>query len=238
VAVAIVVLAAAQIGLPASSARTSTETVTAQKGVVQSTVTGTGNVEPGSEFDVNFQASGTISKVYVSQGQHVTKGQLLATLDSTSARMALDQAEQTLTAAEDQLSTAESASTTTSTTTTTTPSAGSGSQSDNSPARSIASAQAAVDGAQASVNNAETALTNTKLYAPISGTVASLASLSPGDSVSAGTGDVSASSSSSSGSSTSSAAGGAGNPTLQAAFKACGATGHFGGASTTTTSSS
>jgi len=205
-AVVIALLAATQIGLPASSARTSTQTVMAENGVVQSIVSGTGNVEPGAEVDVNFQASGTISKVYVTQGQHVTKGQLLATLDSTSAQLAVDQAEQTLTAADDQLSTAESASTTTSTTTT--PSSGSSSQSDSSSAGSVASAQAAVDGAQASLDSAETALSNTKLYAPISGTIASLDPLSPGDSVSAGTtGDASASSSSGTGSSTSSAAG-------------------------------
>src|SRR5205085_1174230 len=137
----------------------STQTVTAQKGVVQSTVTGTGNLNAGSDMNVNFQTSGTLSKVYVHVGQHVAKGQLLATLNQTSAQLALDQAEQNLTAAQDQLSNAESGSST-STGSTTAGSGGgsgaggssgttsSGSSGSTSSAGSIASAQAAVDSAQ------------------------------------------------------------------------------------------
>ena len=118
-AIAVIVLAIEEIGPPSSSARTSTQIVTAQKGVVQSTVSGTGNVEAGADLDVNFQASGTLSKVYVKVGQHVSKGQLLATLDQTSALLTLDQAENNLTAAEDQLTAAEDASSTSSTATST-----------------------------------------------------------------------------------------------------------------------
>jgi macrolide-specific efflux system membrane fusion protein len=183
--VVLAILAVSQIGPPTSSARTVTQTVTAEKGVVQSSVTGSGNIEAGSDQDVNFQTNGTLSAVDVHVGQHVTKGQLLATLDSTSAQLALNQAEASLTAAEDQLS-----------------SAGSGS------AASIASAQASVDSAQAGVDSAQTALNQTKLYAPITGTVASLASLSPGGTVSAGTtGSASGSSTSSSSSGTSASSG-------------------------------
>src|SRR6202035_5870276 len=115
-AVAVIVLAVlgvTQIGPPTSSARTSTQIVTAENGVIQSTVTGTGNIAAGQDLDVNFQTSGTLSKVYVKAGQYVTKGQLLATLDPTAAQLSLKQAEQNLTAAEDQLSTAESGSTST-----------------------------------------------------------------------------------------------------------------------------
>ena len=120
VAVALAILGVAEIGPPTSSARTSTQIVTAENGVVQSTVTGTGNIAAGADLNVNFQTSGTLSSVTVIQGQHVNKGQLLASLDSTSAQLTLDQAEQNLTAAEDQLSTAESntSSTTSSSTTT------------------------------------------------------------------------------------------------------------------------
>jgi hypothetical protein len=110
-AVAIGALAVAQIGPPTSSARTTTQLITTEKGVVQSTVSGTGNVEAGADLAVNFKTSGTLSKVYVKAGQHVTKGQLLATLDSGSAQLSLDQAEQSLTAAQDQLRTSEAAST-------------------------------------------------------------------------------------------------------------------------------
>ena len=85
-AVAVAILAISDIGPPASSARTSTELVTAETGIVQSTVTGSGNVEAGSDVDVNFQTSGTLSKVDVTQGQHVNKGQLLAALESHQVR--------------------------------------------------------------------------------------------------------------------------------------------------------
>ena len=302
VAVAVAVLAVLEIGPPPSSARTSREIVTAQQGVIQSTVTGTGNVEAGTDVNANFRTSGTLADVFVSVGQHVNEGQLLATLDPTVAQLSLDQAEQNLTAAEDQLTavengTASSASgagasgttaslttspgtmeyvsdtrgpgrptaktpTTTSTSATSTTSGSTGnarttttpttSPSTNSPTRtapqtgtsrtgnssagasasgagagggstrqtttttttsttpspaSIASAQASVYGAQASVQNAETALANTKLYAPTSGTIVSLASLSPGGAVSAGATSNASSSSSASGSSSSGGSG-------------------------------
>jgi macrolide-specific efflux system membrane fusion protein len=205
--VALLVLALTQIGAPASAARASTQIVSAQTGVVQSTVTGSGNIQAGTSDDVNFQTSGTLSAVDVTVGQQVDKGQLLATLDPTNAQLALSQAESQLTAAQDQLSSAESGSSTTASS-----SSGGSSSSSATSASSIATAQAAVDSAQANLNTAQTALNNTKLYAPISGTVASVASLSAGDTVSAGsTGSTSgtsagSSSGSSTGSSTSTAA--------------------------------
>jgi membrane fusion protein, macrolide-specific efflux system len=205
--VALLALAVAQIGPPASSARTSTQIVSAQNGVVQSTVTGSGNIQAGTTDDLNFQTSGTLSAVDVKVGQHVNKGQLLATLDPTNAQLAFDQAESQLTAAQDQLSSAESGSSTgISSSSGGSSSSGSGSSTTSSStasASSIATAQAAVDTAQANVNTAQTALNNTKLYAPISGTVASVASLSTGDSVSAGsTGGTSGASAGSTSSST------------------------------------
>jgi membrane fusion protein, macrolide-specific efflux system len=282
-AVVIAVLAVAQIGPPASSARTSTQIATAEKGIVQSTVSGSGNVQAGADVNVNFQTSGTLSHVYVKSGQHVNKGQLLATLDSTSAQLALDQADQSLTAAQQQLTAAQASSSSTSTsldtaagagttefvsatpsaptttttssttktatatttttkpptttaraTTTTTPAAspttgsggsgsgsgsgssgsssgstgsGTSSSSGTSSAGSVASAQAAVYSAEANVQNAKTALAHTKLYAPMSGTIVSLASLSPGDAVSAGSTSSSSTGSSSSGSSSTGSSG-------------------------------
>ena len=233
VAVVLAVLAVAEIGPPTSSARTSTQTVTAEQGVVQSTVTGSGNIEAGTDLDVNFQTSGTLSSVDVQVGQHVEKGQLIATLDQSSAQLTLDQAQQNLAAAEDQLSSAESASSTTSGSSTgasTSSSSTSGSTGTTSSAQSIASAQAAVDSAQASVDNAQAALNATKLYAPVSGTIVSLAGLSPGDTVSAGsTGDAATTTSSgSSGTSTSSGS---------SAGSSSGTTGSVGGSGTSTSSS-
>jgi macrolide-specific efflux system membrane fusion protein len=234
VGVVLAVLAFAEIGPPASSARTSTQIVTAEQGVVQSTVTGSGNVEAGTDINANFQTSGTLSNVYVHVGQHVEKGQLLATLNQSSAQLTLHQAEQNLIAAEAQLSTAESGASTSTGSTTAGSSGSSGSSSSSSTtssAASVASAQAAVDGAQASVDNARTSLNNTNLYAPTSGTIASLAGLSPGDVVSAGSTGNASTSSTSSGSGTSSSGSSAGGSSGTA-------TGSLGGSGSSTSSSS
>jgi multidrug efflux pump subunit AcrA (membrane-fusion protein) len=315
VAIAVAALAVLEIGPPTSSARTSKETVTAEQGVIQSTVTGSGNIAAGTDVTVNFNTSGTLQDVYVHVGQHVNGGQLLADLDPTSANLQLSQAQSQLTAAEDQLTCLQnpttancgssgsggsgsgagsgssgsgssgsggSASTTSysapaqtveyaafhppttpstsptkprsggattnsGTTTTksgtkvtkTTPSvtvtvvvpsttrsspSSSGTSakttatatttttSTPSPS-SLASAQASVYSAQAAVHSAEIAVNNTKLYAPTSGTIASLSSLTPGDTVSAGSSGSSSSNSSSSSSSSGSGAGAGGAAT-------------------------
>jgi len=65
---------------------------------------------------------------------------------------------------------------------------------------SIAAAQAQVDSAEASVKSAQTAVNETKLYAPVSGTIASLSGATPGQTVSAGGASSPSSSSSSAGS--------------------------------------
>src|SRR5579875_2788286 len=117
---AAVVAGILELGPPTSSARTSREVITAADGLVQSTVTGTGNVEAGTDVEANFQTSGILQNLYVKDGDHVVKGQLLATLDPTAAQLTLDQAEENLTAAEDQLTNAEDAQSSASSSSTTT----------------------------------------------------------------------------------------------------------------------
>ncbi|HEX3977599.1 MAG TPA: biotin/lipoyl-binding protein, partial [Solirubrobacteraceae bacterium] len=104
---AVVVAAVIELGPPSQTTRTSTEVVTATKGVIQSTVTGTGNLEPGTDVEANFQTSGTLQHLYVKDGDHVSKGELIATLDPTAAQLTVQQAESNLTSAEDNLSNAE-----------------------------------------------------------------------------------------------------------------------------------
>jgi len=308
VAIAVAILAVTEIGPPTSSARTSKEVVSAEQGVVQSTVTGSGNIAAGTDVTVNFNTTGTLQDVYVKVGQHVNGGQLLADLDPTAADLQLSQAQSQLTSAEDQLtclqdqttancgsggsgggsgsgSGSSGSSSTTSYTpsssgtvefasyklaagkgkgkkpttgsgetptrsgqtttptksgtkiTKTTPSVtvtvvvpstkgsspsgsggGSGAKTSSTPTTtttstpspsSLASAQASVYSAQAAVHTAEIAVNNTKLYAPTSGTIASLSSLTPGDTVSSGGSSSSSSSSSSSNSSASDSSGAA-----------------------------
>jgi multidrug efflux pump subunit AcrA (membrane-fusion protein) len=238
VSAVVAALAATDVGPPGSSAaRMAREIVTAEDGVVQSTVTGTGNVDAGTDVNVNFQTSGTLETVVVSVGQHVVQGQLLATLDPTSARLTVDQAEESLTAAEDQLTALENGTATSSGAQKTSASASTGTPSSPpaagtnatttaaaarttttptittttpSPA-SIASAEAAVYSEEANLHSAQQALAKTSLYAPASGTIVSLAGLSPGDPVSAGSsGTGSGASSTSSGAGAGAGAGASG----------------------------
>src|SRR5277367_2766947 len=95
-------IGAALVG-PASQAQETTQRViTAEKGVVQSTVSGDGTLQPVTQDDVNFNTGGTLSHIYVSAGQQVTEGQLLATLNRQQAEVGLQQANATL--ASDQAS--------------------------------------------------------------------------------------------------------------------------------------
>ncbi len=104
VAAAVIILGVTQLGSPTSSAaRTSKETVAAENGVVQATVSGSGEVEPGISDTLNFGTSGTLQTVNVTVGEHVNKGQLIATLDPSAAELTLKEAEVTLTEAKDNL---------------------------------------------------------------------------------------------------------------------------------------
>ena len=223
VCVAAVIAAVLVVGPPSQAQETTQRVITAQKGVVQSTVSGDGTLSPTSQEDVNFATSGTLEHLYISAGQHVQAGELLAELSPEQADVALLQAkaslgsdEASLEQAEDAQTTAASASTTTSSTSgagaASAGSATSTAQSAQMLAANVASARASVAAAELAVQSAQETVTQTKLYAPTSGTVASVADVSPGDSISAGSGsgassDSASSSAGSGGSSTASAAG-------------------------------
>ena len=98
-----VVVAILVVG-PASGSQTAvTRTARAARGVVQSTVSGSGNLQPASQLNLGFRTSGTVTQIHMTQGQHVTQGQLLATLDPQSAEVTLEQAKATLLSAEANL---------------------------------------------------------------------------------------------------------------------------------------
>jgi multidrug efflux pump subunit AcrA (membrane-fusion protein) len=97
VACAGAIVAAFLVVGPASGSQASvTRTAVAAQGVVQSTVSGSGNLQAASQLDLGFKTSGTVTNIYVTQGQHVTEGQLLATLNPESAEVALEQARASL----------------------------------------------------------------------------------------------------------------------------------------------
>ena len=91
------------VGPSSQSATAQSRTVTVAEGVVQSTVSGSGNLQAASQLNLGFKTSGVVSHIYVTQGEHVGSGQLLATLNPQSAEVSLEQAKATLEAAEASL---------------------------------------------------------------------------------------------------------------------------------------
>ena len=79
-------------------------TATVARGTYKTTVSATGTITPKREEDLSFTSSGTVTRVAVSVGDKVQKGDVLAKIDTTSLRAQLDAAESQVTAAETQLS--------------------------------------------------------------------------------------------------------------------------------------
>ncbi len=99
-----IVVAVLVVGPASGSPSSSTgRTITVAQGVVQSTVSGSGNIQAASQLDLGFKTSGVVTQIYVTQGAHVTAGQLLAELNPTSAEVTLEQARAGLQAAEASL---------------------------------------------------------------------------------------------------------------------------------------
>jgi multidrug efflux pump subunit AcrA (membrane-fusion protein) len=285
-AIGAIIAAFLVVGPASQSATAQTRIVTVEQGVVQSTVSGSGNIQAATQLNLGFKTAGVVQHIYVSAGQHVTPGQLLAELSPQSSEVTLEQSKAALQAAEATLVQLEEnggetsgagasggasgstgtgtagkaasvsavsaatpaasvapASTTPATTTTspspvtsrptrtstsatptpaasTTPAGKSGSgtgtsttsttstekpkQSEATREANLASAHAAVKSDRLAVQSDEQAVSNTKLYAPISGTIVSLSG-EVGESVS-GTGTSRASSTTSSSSSSSAGA--------------------------------
>ncbi len=57
------------------------------------TVSGSGNIEVSNEASLAFGVGGKIGKIYVTEGEEVTQGQALASLDTTSLELAVKTAE-------------------------------------------------------------------------------------------------------------------------------------------------
>ena len=105
--IAAIVVAYTTVGEASQSSAQSTRTATVQQGVVQSTVSGSGNIQAASQLNLGFKTSGTVTHIYVHEGQQVAKGQLLATLEPQSAEVTLEQAKASLQSAEASLASEE-----------------------------------------------------------------------------------------------------------------------------------
>ena len=80
-----------------------TRTATVQRGVVLTTVSASGSVASAGDVAANFQTGGTLTVVRVKAGQRVAKGEVLARVDSLSARQAVAEAEANLATAQGRL---------------------------------------------------------------------------------------------------------------------------------------
>lgn len=69
---------------------------TVKRDTVMLTVDATGTIEPDNSVDLSATASGTLEKVYVKQNEKVTKGQVLATIESKALTSTMKQAQNTL----------------------------------------------------------------------------------------------------------------------------------------------
>jgi multidrug efflux pump subunit AcrA (membrane-fusion protein) len=140
--------------------------VTVQRGNVQQTVNLSGTLTPANE--VTLSNSGKLVSVSVKVGQKVSKGQVVAQMDTSSLELQLQQAEAQLAQAKAKLAQSEEPVTS---------SAGNrGQVTTQSPDPNVvAQAQAAVDEAQAQVNAIQQQIAACTVTSPISGTVLQVA---------------------------------------------------------------
>jgi multidrug efflux pump subunit AcrA (membrane-fusion protein) len=209
-----VIAAVLVVGGSSSGAQVSERTVTVSKGVIQTVVSGSGNLAPSKQQDVDFATSGKVTKIYVHEGERLDKGDLIARVDSSSQRVAVAKAQADLVDAEDALTDAQTAAATPTPTAVAvaaqaspTPTRGAGPQAtptatpvatataapqqQQGSGQSVQSAEANVQSAQLSLTQAQDDLEATELRAPIAGTVAELNG-AVGDTAGTGSADSSA----------------------------------------------
>lgn len=90
-----------------ASASSFTRNATVETGTVLAQVSASGNLALAAQSSLAFGAAGKVTAVDVSVGQTVTAGQVLATIDPTSANLALTEANEQLTVAQDNLAKAQ-----------------------------------------------------------------------------------------------------------------------------------
>lgn len=92
--------------VPAKNTASSLNLYTVGRRTVTASVTGTGNLVPMTQSNVSFRVSGILTAVDVRVGDHVTAGQLLATIDPTAQEQALAAAQANLQVAQANLQSA------------------------------------------------------------------------------------------------------------------------------------
>jgi HlyD family secretion protein len=92
-AVILTVLIIFTAGCLGSQKQTGLQTVTATRGNIALKINGNGNLSIASEARLGFNGSGKINRINADKGDHVTKGMLLAAMDTSALNLSLTQAE-------------------------------------------------------------------------------------------------------------------------------------------------
>ncbi|WP_328955911.1 efflux RND transporter periplasmic adaptor subunit [Kitasatospora purpeofusca] len=100
-------------GAEKTAGKTQVRTATVTKGTVLATVSGTGTLASPTDAAQDFTTGGRLTAVKVAVGDQVTKGQVLATVDTTAAQQQVDAAQAALNTASVNLTKARAGVTTT-----------------------------------------------------------------------------------------------------------------------------
>ncbi|WP_041255127.1 biotin/lipoyl-binding protein [Frankia sp. EAN1pec] len=140
-------------GSSAAAATVISRTVTAEIGTIRQSISTTGTIAPATQADLTFPASGKVTGVLVSEGDTVTTGQQLATIDSASLAASLAQAKLTLANGQEKLASDQTA---------------------GASSEQLAADQASVTTATDGVTAAQTALAGATMTSPVNGVVVSV----------------------------------------------------------------
>lgn len=109
-----------------------------ERKTISASVTGTGQVDEQDKIDIKSQSSGVLTSVNVKQGQQVSQGQLIATVDQKNALISLNQAKAGLATAQANYNKLTASAT----------------------SQDVAVSQASVDSAKVTLNNAKNSYNN------------------------------------------------------------------------------
>jgi len=85
--------------VPTQNAAGAVNLYTVTRQTVTASITGSGNLVPDTQANINFKVPGTLTEVDVKVGDHVSAGQKLAAIDASAQRAALSQAQANLSTA-------------------------------------------------------------------------------------------------------------------------------------------
>lgn len=160
----------------ASGPVTTTRPVAATVDTIKKSISTTGTLTPADQQDVSFVGSGTVTDVAVTQGQQVTAGQVLGTIDTLSMQQTLAQDNLTLAKAQATLVTDQTAQSTAQDALSTAQDNGDDSTAAqakvDTATQQVAVDQASIGTAQGAVDAAQTALNVPTATSPIDGVVA------------------------------------------------------------------